>query len=271
MKRDKKKLLKIILTGLFLITETVLFGVIIRHEFLNEYLAPVRYGTVVLCGIAALLILVCERQREGLFLFIAMLFTAGADWFLVVKDESYALAIGLFFGAQVFHFLRLSAAREKGKVISLLIRLLLSLLFAEGVSLVLSEKLLSIIQGENIIVLLGGLYFIELLMNTVDAGILIKRDRRFVMTMVGFILFILCDISVGLNGMSGAWGISRETANFAADMIWVWYLPSQVLIVLSAMRPFPPSHIFFKDDVKPSLSGGAADAAIHCLPETPDV
>ncbi len=79
-----------------------------------------------------------------------------------------------------------------------------------------------------------GLYFLNLCLNTVEAWILklkAPQDPLLSRFAWGLLLFVCCDVCVGL------WNISiflpAPLAEFSRVGMWLFYLPSQVLIVLS--------------------------------------
>ena len=80
--------------------------------------------------------------------------------------------------------------------------------------------------------LLAGLYFSQLLSNTILAWT--RRGRRWRLFALGLTLFVGCDVCVGLfNALPP--GSPRY---FAVSIgMWLFYLPSQVLIALSALPP----------------------------------
>ena len=91
--------------------------------------------------------------------------------------------------------------------------------------------------------MLAAIYFVELLMNTVDAAFTAEHAFRFAVCAAGFLLFICCDVTVGLRALSEAGTISMTTDRFALNtyLTWVFYLPSQVLIILSVLRSRKPA------------------------------
>lgn len=212
------------LTAAFLIIEFLFYIEIFFWTFSGKTVPDVRYIGVCLCFLASAVNAAVKRSRESLFLVCAMAFTVAADWFLVVLDDRYALSVAIFTGAQAFHFLRIFSVREAGFKKSLFIRLCVF-----GASL-------PLLRFEDPLIYLGANYIFNLAANAFDSACGIKKDRRFAMLTVGLVLFILCDVSVGLNGMRETFGLPDRIADLAATMIWIWYLPSQVLIVLSGIR-----------------------------------
>jgi hypothetical protein len=83
-------------------------------------------------------------------------------------------------------------------------------------------------------------YYVHLMMNIVDAVIMRKAEP---LLPIAFILFILCDTVIGLQVMSGGYlPIAEDSLLYRIlfcdfNLAWLFYLPSQVLISLSARKP----------------------------------
>lgn len=174
---------------------------------------------------------------EALFLLLALAFTLAADFFLVCLDDFFEVAVALFLGAQLCHFVRLvrvpGAAKKRMKrfLISLGIRLMLT-----GVTVFVITQVLRL---TGLLEILAAVYFPELVMNAADAFIRSGDAKRMILSGIGFVLFIGCDVCVGLSGMGDAWRISAESLGTIRYLIWIFYLPSQALIVLSGLKCGP--------------------------------
>ena len=79
--------------------------------------------------------------------------------------------------------------------------------------------------------LLAGLYFSQLLVNAVLAWTL--PGRRWRLFALGLTLFVGCDVCVGAFNSPGL--APAGAYQFAQVGMWLFYLPSQVLIALSAL------------------------------------
>ena len=73
-------------------------------------------------------------------------------------------------------------------------------------------------------------------MNLVDAVISGIEVPRLFLAALGFLLFIACDVTVGLNGMKEAWNVPDGVADALGRLTWVFYLPSQIMIVFSSEK-----------------------------------
>lgn len=206
------------LTAGFLAMEGGLYAGFLMLDGLGrtEFSIALKYAGILLCLTFALL----SAARGGDWLIPTDLaFTAGADWFLLVRNDCYAVGVALFVCVQTVYYLRL---RRLGAKNGSWLRSGLALCAGAGL------YLLKLAQPLN---LLAGLYFSQLLSNTIIAWTLRgKRNRLFA---VGLTLFVGCDVCVGLFHVLPP---DVPAYHGVAVGMWAFYLPSQVLIALSA-RP----------------------------------
>jgi hypothetical protein len=99
----------------------------------------------------------------------------------------------------------------------------------------------------DILSIISVFYFISILSNTITAIQLFLHDRQKrsnLLYAAGMLLFLLCDINVGLFNMSGFIAMPKEIYSviysFSSILMWTFYAPSQVLIALA-------SHVFKKN------------------------
>lgn len=212
------------LTAAFLAVETVIYAAFLALDLTGrgEQTIPIKYAGILLCLAFALL---CALRGGDRLVPIALALTAGADWFLLVRNDCYALGIALFLCVQTVYFLRL---RRAGAPAAWPLRSGLALgawlaVYAAGMATPLN--------------LLAALYFSQLLSNTVAAWTLKgKHWRRFAL---GLTLFVGCDACVGLYNAQ----VLNLMLHFVAGVgMWLFYLPSQVLIALSALPEKEVSH-----------------------------
>lgn len=175
-----------------------------------------KYAGVLLCLGFSLL---CAARGGDRLVPAALLLTALADLLLLVADRYYALGVLIFLGAQSVYLVRLRlAARHSWWILRSFLPLIAALaLYA-----------LDLASPLN---LLAGLYFSQLLVNAVLAWTL--PGRRWRLFAAGLTLFIGCDLCVGAFNSPGL--VPPALYRFAAVEMWVFYLPSQVLIALSAL------------------------------------
>lgn len=203
-----------VITAAFLALECILYALFLILDLMGRGSQTIglKYAGILLCLLYALIPALRGGDR---LVFFALLFTAGADWFLLVKNSHLELGLVLFLVVQTLYLLRL---RRLGAGSNLWLRSMLAL------ALGLAVTALGMISVLNLLV---ALYFSQLLSNTVLAW----YARKWVFA-TGLTLFVCCDVCVGMYNL----GILHA---FAAVGMWLFYLPSQVLIVLSAKEANP--------------------------------
>jgi len=208
-----RKIIPNAVTAIFLAVEVLLYGAFLSLDLTGRGSQTIgfKYAALLLCLLYALL---CALRGGDRLVFPALLFTAGADWFLL-RNVRLTLGLCLFLVVQTIYLLRL---RRLGAGSSLWLRSMLALALGLAVT---ALGMLSVLN------LLVALYFSQLLSNTILAW----SARRWLFA-VGLTLFVCCDVCVGMYNL----GILHS---FAAVGMWLFYLPSQVLIVLSAKEANP--------------------------------
>lgn len=148
----------------------------------------------------------------------ALALTALADLFLLVLNRHYGIGVAIFLGVQILYLIRL---RRAGACPALWLRGALAL------ALGLAVCWTGLATPLN---LLCCLYFSQLLSNACLAWTLRGRSwRRFAL---GLTLFVGCDVCVGIFNLPGL--LPDALYQFARVGMWLFYLPSQVLITASA-------------------------------------
>lgn len=205
------------LVGCFLGIESILYLTFLILDLSGrggDTLWP-KYTGILLCLAFAFF---CSLHGGDRIIPPALFFTAGADWFLLVRNDHLLLGVALFLCVQGLYFLRLHQAGGSRKF------LWLRLVLAAGFTLapVLIPGMATPLN------LLAMLYFSQLLSNTILAWTL-PAMRTFAL---GLTLFVGCDICVGLFN---AFTLPPALFSIVSVGMWFFYLPSQVLIALSAL------------------------------------
>jgi hypothetical protein len=178
---------------------------------------PLKYAGIALCLLASLY----GSMRGGDRLVTAGLaLTLGADTFLLLLDRCYALGVLLFCLVQGVYLLRI--CRHNGGRAAWLARCALPLL---ALCLLVGLHQLSLLNG------LALFYLSQFLCNIVQSLRLTGRWAR--LFSLGLILFLSCDLCVGV--VQGLQGVPLPLLDFARIGMWLFYLPGQVLIVLSGL------------------------------------
>lgn len=196
-------------TAVFVILEALIYASFLILDFSghSNQTIWIKYSGILLCLLYALL---CACRGGDRLVFPAMIFTAAADWFLLVRGDHLGIGVALFLVVQSIYLIRL---RKMGAGQGLWLRLLLPLLF--GMTLL-------FLHAATPLFLLVALYFSQLVSNTVLAWRAKLRTLA-----IGMTLFVFCDICVGMFNVGLA-------LNFSSKAMWLFYLPSQALIVLTA-------------------------------------
>lgn len=196
-------------TAAFLTLEFLLYAAFLSLDLIGRGGQTIwlKYSGILLCLLYALL---CALRGGDWLVFPALLFTAGADWFLLVQNDRLELGLVLFLVVQTLYLIRL---RRMGSGSGHWLRCTLALLL--GI-------IVFVCSLASVLNLLVALYFSQLLANTILAW----SAKKWIFAL-GLTLFVCCDICVGLFNL----GILYP---FASVGMWLFYLPSQMLIVLSA-------------------------------------
>ena len=185
------------------------------------------YALVILCFAFA-----CGRRRgdmDGFMALLALLFTVGADFFLVaLKEEQWLPGMGLFCCAQLCWALRLWGMEDGRR------RLSHALAWA-GVCGTLLVVAVILARGADPVLLMGAVYA-SFLVTTVFFSYLTPRNLLFTL---GMTLFLGCDLFVAVNNAAlyldlSAYPLLKTLHDIPFNMMWAFYGPSQMLLSLSS-------------------------------------
>lgn len=201
--------------------------------------AYLKFSGILLCLLYALFMPFREEYKaDGVILKTALFFTVISDLFLLLLDR-YQTGMVTFCIVQSLYLIRLGLWRNQtdltegaGRIIKHFIR------NAMVTAVILIVLIVAQVEMEGLI-LISCFYFISILFNTGDSVLIAARSRvkNRVLYAFGMILFLLCDINVGLFNLSdfitvnGNW--FSTLYNFSSIAMWMFYLPAQVIITLS--------------------------------------
>ena len=210
----------------FLVTEGLLYAVFLYLDLAlpgSGWDVPLKYGGIVLCFLWTL---GAAGNRDGGLTSIALSFTLLADLFLLVLNRWYLVGVSAFCVVQLLYLARLHRAGSRPLPLRILLRAALAgaLLTAAGT-----------LGGLTPLTGLTLFYFSQLVANFFAS---LSQGRRGCGFSLGLLLFIGCDVCVGLRNLSAALPgmVPLPFLPLVQVGMWLFYLPSQVLISLSAGR-----------------------------------
>lgn len=219
----RKKQLIIIILFIFLMT-IIYSDLMIFHQFFSTRI--LEYTAILLCFIITLILPI--RKADWLFVTIALFFTLIADTFLVLLEGYQVIATMSFCIVQSLYAIRLWKSDHNRFAHIFKLRIIL---------LVLMEVIAYLILGESFDVLISiTMLYLSLLIGNMIHSLSLKKEQT--LFSVALVLFLLCDITVGLS-VSGDYltiashSIIGKILAMPINLAWLFYLPSQVLIVLS--------------------------------------
>ncbi len=213
--------------GLFLLAEGLLYGAFLYWDVTvgGPGSNPIKYASILLCALFSLgwaLLGGGDRLVAG-----ALAFTAGADTFLVALTDHYVLGMALFCGAQWCYLLRVRRMSGRSWPGGRLVLCLLSLAGLRALGLWNPLDVLSLVYFAN--------FLCSALLSLSCKG---RRERIF---SAGLLLYLCCDVCVALFQFPQL--LPAAAYAFVRVGMWLFYLPGQVLIVLSGL----PDSIFRGD------------------------
>jgi hypothetical protein len=237
---------------LFVTLQAVLYAVFLTFDItgsrtvLSSY---IKFSIIILCFCYALLL---GKSTDKSIIFVmraGLLFTVISDLFLLILDY-YIYGVITFIVVQQLYGMRLllsdigrqnktenmAGGRSTVFFRRLACRILMQAVAAFMVSFIL--KLLGVtLEG---LLVLSIFYFVSIVTNVLTAVIYAIREpynRSNVIFAAGMVLFLLCDINVGIFNLSGFIVLPEHVYQLmysvSSILMWTFYAPSQVLIALS--------------------------------------
>lgn len=240
---------------MFVMLQTVLYVAFLSLDLYGNNVAAsnlIKFTIIILCFCYTLLPLRSVNKGILFYIRVGLFFTVISDLFLLLIDI-YFYGVLTFILVQQCYGLRLDISAY-GNVTSkkaiffrpFLIRLLLQISITGVICLALQS--FDIILDKLLIS--SAFYFLCILTNIIRAikitlgkrkmakRLLGERvDAGLVLYTIGMVLFLLCDINVGLFNLSVFISLPESSYqtiyNLSSILMWTFYAPSQVLIALS--------------------------------------
>lgn len=226
--------LKSYILRLTLYLEIIIYIVFNYFDFITKgactYSNNIKYFGILLCVFLAFIIGNNGYDKlDTNLLRIALIFTAFGDLCLLILGY-YTLGIFLFCLVQITYIIR----HNRGGIRKNIIFTYMTVITVVVLILKILSKLLYINNLNRSIIIISCIYSVLLIFSVYTAWTTFYK--KFYTTYscylisIGMTLFLLCDINVALSN------IMIFKSNIAPLLIWIFYLPSQVLLVLSGFK-----------------------------------
>ncbi|MGN0806920.1 MAG: lysoplasmalogenase family protein [Candidatus Coproplasma sp.] len=189
-----------------------------------------KYSSVLLCLVVLIVVaFMPDRSRDNAVMIAALFFTAISDLFILVLGKYYETGLVTFIIVQSLYLYRIYSDRLKKIYITLCARLAVML------ALIITFAALCML---DVLVAECAIYITMLVANVVDAFIICRRSVNNLIFSIGLLLFLGCDVCVGLFNFGAVLDVALPAwlIAFASVAMWAFYLPSQVLITLSVNK-----------------------------------
>lgn len=224
---------------LFIMSESIFyitFLILDFYDIYNKQSSVLKFSGIILCFLYLIIMLIFQNLKKDYFnkdraiMAIALFFTVLADVFLLFTENNFT-GICFFIIVQMLYLYRISKSNNISVKHCLIIYIIITCIIL-AVTLYINIHI-------DIIVIAVSFYFICFINNI---KLLINSNKvndifRYRFFLIGMILFILCDINVGLYNIRNYIDINNNIINniidFSEKAMWLFYLPSQVFLVLS--------------------------------------
>lgn len=217
---------------LFVLVELFLYGIILFSK--ADHIEIYCYMAIIVAFLFSAVYV--QDGKYNYLCLIAFIFTLIADFFLVVngKSEYKGVAMTSFLFVQFMYATYIYLTIENKKNMKVGITLRLSLTFVAVLATILVLK-----SNVDYLSIVSIIYFANLICNIIDCIINIRTMR---LLLTALVLFMLCDVVTGLSVADGLYFVIPATSLLSKiiylpfNLIWFFYVPSQVLIALNLNR-----------------------------------
>ena len=221
----------------FLAAEAVLYALFLRLDFFGGSAtrsAMYKYAGILLCLVCASVRAVTLKNTASRLIAAALFFTCISDYFLLFTD-SYLPGVLCFCVTQTLYlFVLLQGKPLKAKLWHIV----------PGLALSAAVLIITCLMGEPDLLIAAGVFYAYSFVRNIVLALSLCLKKKTVPGLktpvfaVGLIIFALCDINVLLYNLPLLFDIHSHLLISLFDVIgtlmWVFYLPSQVLLALSA-------------------------------------
>lgn len=229
---------------LFIILQIILYAVFLTLDFMGRSIRLSNYIKFCMIIVCFCYVLFSRKSMDKGILFClraALFFTVISDLFILILDY-YIYGVSTFIIVQQLYDIRLLLIRSKIKdTTKLFFAYLLHLFIKIGVASVICILLFASGVTLDALLIITTFYFVSLLYNVWMSVITARLNPRChgnILYAVGMILFLLCDINVGLFNLTGYIALSPTVCDIietvSGMLMWTFYAPSQALIAISS-------------------------------------
>lgn len=223
IKFNKVYLKKVLILIIILLYLTFLYlDIFDRKIFIPSNI--IKFLSIFLCfSLAILNINPNHNKLNSGLLITGLFFTVIADYIFLICKNYFPLAIGLFSIVQVLYMIRYNYNNKDKNTFYLILSFIIIFSIYFTINIFIKEI--------KIIFPLGLFYAISLIISLKEGYIQYKYNlypspnKDFIL--LGMILFLLCDINVAIYNTIGKMNL------IVFILIWIFYLPSQLLLALS--------------------------------------
>lgn len=197
----------------------------------GDVVRPLQFTSIALVFTFSLLF-VRLKEDKNFIIQLALLFTVMADLFLVlIRPLNQALAMSFFSVTQMLYFVKiLISEKRKGFRLANLISRIVAIVLVQVITLL-------VLKGKaDYVSLISMFYFTNLVLNLLFAFLNFKQNPTLA---IGLLLFMFCDIFVGLQSAIGVYidipatSIIYKIVFSPFNWAWFFYIPSQTLLSIS--------------------------------------
>lgn len=226
---SNKNLIKISSKTIIIIYFIFLCIDFITKDLKSTYSVTLKYSAILLCFIISLLIKSHGySKRDKSLVQIARLFTLIADYFLAISGN-YIMGVFFFSLVQITYIIRHSIMENSNykNLMFFIVSLSIALTISLRIEITSIEKNLVVLALIYASLLITSLYCS---VSTITRGKYSQKTSWIIA--LGMFLFFMCDLNVGLYNIVARGNIKF----FMGFLIWLFYLPSQLLLTLSGFK-----------------------------------
>lgn len=199
------------LKKVYLVIQLFIYIIFIYLDINKQASYLIKYLGIIINFLYALILYINNKKYDLLFL-VALLFTAIADYFLLVTSNHYTIGVIFFCLVQTIYGYKLTSIKS----------------FIYRITIFISTTLiLPLFNVEQSLLNICSIYSFTNLSANLYCSI-IKKDTMF---SIGLLLFWLCDLNVGIYNIP-----INSLYKLSAYLMWIFYFPSQVIITLKGEK-----------------------------------